>query len=258
MLKIPSTQMNALSIVYGKGTPNQTVNPSAQWDLRALKSFVDAPGLKKNFIYTLLVEQGVGNDTIHTYMTAFNALLTRYGICAGAIKPRNGQLLTGLRNPTTTYSEIKNAVSTAMQSADPKTNLTILLLKTKSIPIYCAFKSVMDKSIQSLCLTQAPNFNQRQGTCKPDITQYMANVMMKANLKFGGGNHTVQLDKRSGTLIANSLKGTLVLGADLTHPSSNSLVGCPSIAAVVGSVNSMSTKYLGSMRLQGTCKKEVK
>jgi eukaryotic translation initiation factor 2C len=260
MLKIPSTQMEKLNIVYGAGTPNQVPNANAQWDLRQLKAFLDAPGNKpgekKGFLYALLIEEGVQEDTIQTYMGSFGSLLTQYGVCGGA-RRLGKKTLTGLRDSQATYSKIRTAISNAMQPPPPDANLTILLLKSKSVPIYCAFKDVMDRSMHSLCLTEAPNFNQKTKTCNQDISPYMANIMMKANLKFGGGNHTVQLDNKPNTAIANSLQGTLVLGADLTHPSSSSLVGCPSIAAVVGSVNSKSTKYLGSMRLQRTCKKEV-
>ena len=38
--------------------------------------------------------------------------------------------------------------------------------------------------------------------------------------------------------------------SDVTHPSPGSLLGTPSIAAIVGSVNQNGGKFLGSMRLQ--------
>lgn len=38
--------------------------------------------------------------------------------------------------------------------------------------------------------------------------------------------------------------------SDCTHPEANSLAGTPSIAAIVGSVDSKGGKFLGSMRLQ--------
>jgi eukaryotic translation initiation factor 2C len=85
----------------------------------------------------------------------------------------------------------------------------------------------------------------------------MVNIMMKANLKLEGGNHTVQLAGDQKSKIQATLQATLVLGANLTHAEPGPLIGCPSIAVVVGSVDSAVIKFRGSMRLQHTCKKEV-
>ncbi|KAH7068120.1 Piwi domain-containing protein [Paraphoma chrysanthemicola] len=63
------------------------------------------------------------------------------------------------------------------------------------------------------------------------------------NLKFGGINHTV-------TAVQEILQDTIVLGADLVHPSTGAFEGTPSIAAVVGSVDEYGGQYLGSLRLQ--------
>jgi eukaryotic translation initiation factor 2C len=109
--------------------------------------------------------------------------------------------------------------------------------------------------LRSFCMTQKPNYKGNQ--CKEDISQYMANVIMKANLKLEGGHHTVQLAGDQKSKIQGTLQGTLVLGADLTHPGPGPLIGCPFIDTIVGSVDSAATKFRGSMRLQHTCKKEV-
>jgi eukaryotic translation initiation factor 2C len=73
---------------------------------------------------------------------------------------------------------------------------------------------------------------------------------MKMNLKASGINHTTRF-------LEDIFSKTLVLGADVTHPSSGSTPGCPSIAAIMGSVDDRSGRYLGSMRLQDREKKEV-
>jgi eukaryotic translation initiation factor 2C len=73
---------------------------------------------------------------------------------------------------------------------------------------------------------------------------------MKMNLKASGINHTTRF-------LEDIFSKTLVLGADVIHRSSGSIPGCPSIAAIVGSVDDRSGRYLGSMRLQDREKKEV-
>lgn len=66
---------------------------------------------------------------------------------------------------------------------------------------------------------------------------------MKFNSKFGGTNH-------STAAVRSRMQKTLVLGADLSHPGPGSIHGCPSIAAIVGSVDENGGRFLGSMRLQ--------
>ncbi|KAI5810764.1 Piwi domain-containing protein [Pyronema omphalodes] len=75
---------------------------------------------------------------------------------------------------------------------------------------------------------------------------YLANVIIKANLKLHGRNHELQ----PGTL---DLLGqdTIVIGADVTHPTAQvSVKYTPSIAGVVGSVDSKCNYFPGCLRLQ--------
>ncbi|KAH7092068.1 Piwi domain-containing protein [Paraphoma chrysanthemicola] len=127
----------------------------------------------------------------------------------------------------------------AMDEAQAKgANYIILFLGNNSIPSYSIIKDLADRTygMQSSCVVY-------KGEGKDFDSKYWANVMMKVNLKTGGVNHTV-----AG--IADVMKDTLVLGADVTHPGRGSLFGTPSIAAVVGSVDQTGGKFLGSLRLQ--------
>lgn len=71
----------------------------------------------------------------------------------------------------------------------------------------------------------------------------------KFNVKLKGINHTLREKDAQHSGFAGSLPGTMVLGADVTHPGRES-EGCPSLAAVVGTVDDFSGKYLASARLQ--------
>lgn len=79
------------------------------------------------------------------------------------------------------------------------------------------------------------------------LASYMRNICIKLNLRCGNWNHTVRFAKDSQ--MEKILASTLVLGADVTHPPSGSAFGCPSIAAVVGSVDKSFAQFAGSMRL---------
>lgn len=111
--------------------------------------------------------------------------------------------------------------------------LVILVIRQADRSLYCEFKNIAERliGIQSICIVER--------LTKPDkfFIQYMQNISMKLNLKLGGVNHTaLQPNER--------LIDTMILGADLIHPSSGS------IAAVVGSVDAAGGKCLGSVRLQ--------
>ena len=71
------------------------------------------------------------------------------------------------------------------------------------------------------------------------------------NVRLGNTNHSIEstnfdvLPKDS-----NGHCDTIILGADVVHPGVSSVDGTPSVAALVGSVDSNYDKYLGSMRMQ--------
>jgi eukaryotic translation initiation factor 2C len=127
------------------------------------------------------------------------------------------------------------------------TNMAVLVLSVKDIDGYSAFKDLCDRDfgLHALCVTT-------RALRRTDGDRW-SNITMKMNLKAAGINNTV-----AGGLISRGLmKDTLVLGADVTHPGPGSIPGCPSIAAIVGSVDAHAGRFLGSMRLQRESRKEV-
>ena len=129
-------------------------------------------------------------------------------------------------------------------------NMAILIPTGKNISAYSAFKDLCDRKygLHAICLTEQKCRNLENG-------QLWGNIMLKMNLKASGINHTV-----SGEVISPQglfMKSALILGADVTHPGPGSVPGCPSIAAIVGSVDSVAGRFLGSMRLQRTSRAEV-
>ncbi|KAH7919917.1 Piwi-domain-containing protein [Leucogyrophana mollusca] len=82
--------------------------------------------------------------------------------------------------------------------------------------------------------------------------QYFSNVALKLNTKLGGINH--KLDAESMKWL--TMKKTMVVGMDVTHPGPTSVDGTPSIAAVVASVDSTFVQFPASMRVQAS-KKEM-
>lgn len=94
-------------------------------------------------------------------------------------------------------------------------------------------------------------------------SQYMANIGLKVNLKDKGVNHLILSTDLASVLNAKAAHSnsadprknsescqTIIIGADVAHPTGGAIPGCPSIAGVVGSTDDYYVHYPGSMRLQ--------
>lgn len=90
-------------------------------------------------------------------------------------------------------------------------------------------------------------------TTVKQLSQYFANVALKINQKYGGTNSIINKDKL-GFLKDGD---TMVVGYDVTHPAPGSLVGIPSIAGVVASIDGLYGQWPGSIRCQESKKEMV-
>lgn len=78
--------------------------------------------------------------------------------------------------------------------------------------------------------------------------QYLANNAMKINLKLGGVCQVLD-SKKNAPFIGEG--NTMVVGLDVTHPSSNDPESCPSVSAIVASIDSKMGQWPGEIRIQG-------
>jgi eukaryotic translation initiation factor 2C len=229
MLQIPATTIPFPRIQYYKdgGTPKSIQLEQPQWNLRGNQF------LRKNKVdmrYFMLLDKRLSKETLCKYKQEFERSMETYK--TGSYAPC-GEITI---NPDTAGVDFG-----LKQALTNNANFVLLVLKEKNVTVNFEFKNQTDRryGMHSLCITEKPNFKKgRLGNLGP----YFGNVM-KSNLKAGGTNHSVEG-------VSNILKNMLVLGADVTHPNKNSLYGTPSIAAVVGSVDELGGKFLGSMRLQ--------
>ena len=130
----------------------------------------------------------------------------------------------------------------------------LVLLPEAHYDVYSSVKRIADLQLgrHVICVvgTKLRNFGERgKGQ------QYLANVGLKFNLKGGGVNHAVEQSHLQSLLHPESPSAyapcrTIIIGADVAHPTGSARPGCPSIAAVVGSVDDNYLHYPGLMRLQ--------
>jgi len=119
--------------------------------------------------------------------------------------------------------------------------IVFAVLPEGATDIYQAIKHFGD------CTTGVPTQCLKSLKCHNAKQQYWANICLKINVKLGGVN-TVP-EPRSVPFLSDPANPTLVLGADVIHPAPGS-EGRPSFTSVVGNVDSDSSKYVATTRVQ--------
>jgi len=254
MLKVPCAALSVPNVLYnGKVAPYQA---GSTWDLRDVKLTQTRSDWELK-IYTLVQEYKLDDTKSHPsgfnpklfwkshataqrYKAELENIINKYDI--GKL-----QWSGHLDLDSVDFDDINLGMSKAKKSG---ANCVLLILKKKDVSAYSIFKDLADRcyGLQAICLTEDANWQKSKKEHRP-LQGYFGNIAMKLNLKMTGVNQAIgQLD----ALYAD----TLVLGAHVTHPSSGAISGCPSIAAIVGSVDNWG-RYRGSMRLQDRENKEV-
>jgi eukaryotic translation initiation factor 2C len=146
-------------------------------------------------------------------------------------------------------TELERIVPQDKSDKRSKTSLVIVIPR-QSFDLYSVIKRVADLQlgIQTTCVT-ADKLQERDWLLKK-ARMHCANVCLKLNLKGEGHNHKIARENIRELYGAADDCDTIVIGADVTHPLGHCAVACPSVAAVVGSVDDDFAKFPGSMRLQ--------
>ncbi|KAF9194167.1 hypothetical protein BGZ50_006646 [Haplosporangium sp. Z 11] len=120
-----------------------------------------------------------------------------------------------------------------------KPQLLVCILPTTGTPLYAEIKRVTDTiiGVASQCL-------QMKHVRQPK-KQYCANVCLKINVKLGGINS--QLQQQMIPFLTS--KPTILLGGDVSHPQPGDTAR-PSIASLVGSLDSKAARYAATVRVQ--------
>jgi eukaryotic translation initiation factor 2C len=149
-------------------------------------------------------------------------------------------------NPRGVIEEgLKKAWLGVGNSVKSQPQLLLCILPNTGVSLYAEIKRLTDTviGVASQCVqvkhTQAPK------------KQYCANVCLKMNVKLGGMNSELA----PTMLPVLKEKPTIIFGADVSHPAAGDSVR-PSIAALVGSMDSKAARYATSIRIQ-TARTEV-
>ncbi|KAK5681000.1 hypothetical protein LTS10_006760 [Elasticomyces elasticus] len=233
MKEVTASRLNVPGLHYaGKVSAEVADLRNGSWNLRK-KAFVK--GGRLEVLGVLDFGKGTKND-----FTALADALSIYGITAGNKKRPVEHVNVPLQEMVPpTAAQLQTAFAQLLSMAKPATLPVILVIlpAKQSSHDYAAIKTYFDTQADTntVCITHA----------KAHLLSseaFQANIAMKFNVKSGGVNHEM-------SRIAHKA-GTMMVGADVTHPSGGSVSHCPSIAAMVASCDAVGMTYPGSLRLQ--------
>ena len=233
LLRIPARLLPPPTLHYRN---KKTINPfEASWNLMRMNFF--APAALKHVVVMDLAHSEHGLD-LTQLPTAFQRALRELGLAN--VNVTNAQFTRAPQVPG------ENELTRRLRNiAGDESAPVLVVLPKHDYEVYSSIKRAADLQLgrHVVCSLASKMRKMDVGT--------LANVAMKFNLKGGGVNHAVE-ESHLRTILDNSSRTcqTIVIGADVAHPTGSARPGCPSIAAVVGSVDDNYLHYPGSMRLQ--------
>ncbi|KAM0714443.1 hypothetical protein Q7P37_010230 [Cladosporium fusiforme] len=225
--RIPCRFLPAPVVRYSGAISAQKSN--ASWNLKGMKVFQPRPGLTTVIVLDLARLAQHSRRLRAGFENALRKALTDLGINA------QNDLVNELQFHLARYNNPGNVTF-------------VIALPEHSYEHYSKIKRVAELrlGVQTVCVVNP---------AKTDV-QFCANIALKLNLKGNGTNH--HIDRQNLIQLYNRTEcDTIVIGADITHPMGHCATGCPSIAAVVGSVDDGFAKFPGSMRLQNGRKEMI-
>jgi len=233
MLTIPARFLKTPSVQYGKSYEARISD--ASWNLANVKSFFKTAKLEKLpiIVYTPKEKPAWNAQTANEFGGLLKKQLINHGL---QITSKDAIAIT----PCSTLSDVCKMLSAACGNNWP---VVVVLIPGKNVYHYDQIKTMAE--VQVGINTVVCTYEK----AKMLSLQYASNIAMKVNVKLGGINH--QVHDRDFKDLSFPRANLMVLGADVIHPPSTpSMLGCPSVAAVVGSIDQSFATYLPSVRAQ--------
>jgi eukaryotic translation initiation factor 2C len=247
LLRIPARMLTPPQLRY----QGSLTNPNeASWNLVGRKFFAPATSLKRVVVMDL--DPQFHRSDLSLVPPNMTTELRRLGMVNVHIDPT-------VRFPRVPYRPVvqvpgEKELLQHFGKVPKDAAAVFVILPEANFDLYSRIKRVADLRLGLHVVCATPRKMNRFGG---DFTHNMhyANIGMKFNLKGRGINHAVDDNHlrsiiQTGTTSASAACRTIIIGADVAHATGSARPGCPSIAAVVGSVDDSYLHYPGSMRLQ--------
>ncbi|KAF8173272.1 argonaute-like protein [Pholiota molesta] len=239
-LQIGARVINPPSLKYSGQGRQAAQNPrNGAWNM-VDKKFYKASSITVWAVVIYQDQRRFNDSAINGMVKGFQEACANVGIVIKTPQPFIKYIANGQGVIDTQLKEVgKECV--AQRGGLP--NLMVVILPERANEIYTAVKHFGDCSvgIATQCLMA-----KKCGSGAKQ--QYWMNVMLKVNAKLGGINSIAESAAMSE--INDPRNPTIVIGADVIHPGPGPLNDRPSFTAVVGSVDSNASYYLGTSRVQ--------
>ncbi|KAF8630597.1 hypothetical protein AX15_002843 [Amanita polypyramis BW_CC] len=237
LLNIKARILPSTHIQYGRGTQPQpkTEPKDGAWNLVG-KRFYEPKTIRRWVV--VVYDSRFGDQQINDLIAGIVQGSKSLGMTIMEERP----IVKKFNGQGDIAAQLNNACHECRtKGEDP--NLIFVVLPVNGDDIYKKVKHFGDitTGITTQCV--------KSRTANRAKAQYYANVLAKVNVKLGGRNHV--LDPDSVALLKDLQDPVIVLGADVMHPGPGS-VGRPSYAAVVGSIDSLASRYVSAMRVQSS------
>lgn len=258
LMEIPCRFLAAPGIMYGGRNPRTISVRDASWNLRGL-AVGEACSTRTVQVLDMSELQPNAGDTAldENFEEALERALRSININAQV--PDREYLRITNATVDITQEALQNELARIVP-ADRRNNTSlVIVIPRHSFDLYSVIKRAADLNlgIQTACVAADKLAKLVFDSEDSKTTMHLANIGLKLNLKGNGYNHKIVRDNirelykpvSSGSLDKAECD-TIVIGADVTHPLGHCASACPSVAAVVGSVDDDFTKFPASMRLQ--------
>lgn len=237
MLQLPFKIRDSPVIEYGK---KFVILPQdASWNLRNQHFYKVPETLKANIPIGVLDISG-SNVNLMVVKTDMQKQFNSLGMKKVKMGPQwVAQSLAYRGQPHNEYEALLKDKVKGLNLAGVAALLVIVSADNKAS--YATIKRIMDIDfgLHTVCAVASK--------IRGANAQLFGNLALKFNPKLGGINHRVLVGKKSAfSAIEDS---TIVMGADVVHPPTESTKGCPSVAALVASDDRSFTNFPGHMRL---------
>ncbi|KAK4556973.1 hypothetical protein LTR86_005954 [Recurvomyces mirabilis] len=248
-LQIPARWVTTPRIGYRAGSSKTPA--SAAWDLRDM-SFLITPSPALQTALSILNVSG------HT-VTSGHANHIRDALRShGLVGQSNAsmQVINQTLGPYGSDQQYEGVVENLLTNYTNPRLPTLIVIPEKSYDIYSVIKRAAELRLgrKTICITFAA-ISRKDRVQRLD-RQTASNVAIKYNLKSEGICHEVNNADLS-LLRTQQQCDTIVIGADVAHPTAAASKGCPSVASVVGSTDNRFMHFPGSMRLQRSRKEDI-
>ena len=249
MLQVPVNKLEAPLIEYAASNINRRTNlqglDKGKWNLRDC-AFSKTPTQPIKWTCFALTQSPVPvpDGKVGAFQDKFDKALKSYGV-----RLTYNPLPTGITNMSPwcyQYTGRRGLEELFAKISAGGFRMVILLLPKKDPELYGAIKKICDTSVGIVSICHVMQMVGRSLEPKSDAN-FFGNLCLKANLKLTSSSVST-VNQRLRTVPPILTGVCMIMGIDVTHPGPWSYHRAPSVAAVVGSMDSSFAQWPASLR----------